>query len=153
MDSDRYTIILSRERSHDEWAWVARVPELPGCAATEATAEAALKHIKESIQTYIASELELGRFVPPPSPEPSGHFSIRVPRWVHRELKLQADADGVSLNQYVSSVLSFAAGQRAVRVIYREPQTEQRQADLHEHGRPTYRLTSKRAKVSKQPSR
>lgn len=146
MDSDHYTIVLAKEQSRDEWAWVARVPELPGCAATEETAESALKHIRESIKAYIASELDLGHFVPPPGPEPSGHFSIRVPRWVHRELKLQADADGVSLNQYVSSVLTFVAGQRAAGVVYRERPAEERQANLHEPGRGAYRVTSKRSR-------
>ena len=31
----------------------------------------------------------------------SGRFVIRVPRSLHRSLKLAADSEGVSLNQYV----------------------------------------------------
>lgn len=31
----------------------------------------------------------------------SGKFVLRLPRSLHRKLKLEADAEGVSLNQYV----------------------------------------------------
>jgi predicted RNase H-like HicB family nuclease len=48
-----YTIIIRREESAGVWAWVARVPELPGCACTEGTPEAALRHIKKSIRAYL----------------------------------------------------------------------------------------------------
>jgi antitoxin HicB len=113
MQADKYTIVLRKEESAGEEAWVARVPELPGCAATEDTAEAALSHIKLSINNYLELAKEEGRPIQPPSAEASGKFTVRVPKWVHRGLKLQADTDGVSLNQYVTSILSHWAGHRA----------------------------------------
>lgn len=70
MDPERYTITLRKEESAGEWAWVARIAELPGCAATEETPEAAMKHIQESARTYIEMARESGRSVPPPSAEP-----------------------------------------------------------------------------------
>lgn len=107
---DRYTIVLRQEESKGEWAWVARVPELPGCAATEDSPESALAHIRESIRSHLAVKKEAGQKVPEPAAPASGRFTIRVPRWVHSELKTHADAEGVSLNQLVSSILSFWVG-------------------------------------------
>ena len=112
IDPERYTIVLRKEQSAGEWAWVARVPELPGCAATEATPEEALRHIRESIQAYLDLAREEGRQPPPPATEFSGKFTVRVPKWVHQALKVQADADGVSLNQYVASILAHWVGRR-----------------------------------------
>lgn len=114
MDIDRYTIVLRKEEAGGDWAWVARVPELPGCACTEDTPEEALKHIESSIKQYIDFETEQGRPIPPPSADPSGRFTVRVPRWVHRELRLQADSEGLSLNQYVAGILAFGAGRKSV---------------------------------------
>ena len=50
MDPERYTVVMRKEEAAGEWAWVPSVPELPGCAATEATPEEALRPICESIQ-------------------------------------------------------------------------------------------------------
>ena len=110
MDSDRYTIILRKEVDDGEESWVARVAELPGCTAVEESTAEVLTHIRGTIQSYLRAQGELGRAVPPPAGEPSGRFTVRVPSWVHRALKLRADAEEVSLNQYVSTVLAYWAG-------------------------------------------
>ncbi len=106
-----YAIVLRREQSGGDWAWVASVPDLPGCVATEETPEGALQHIKVSIDDYLEDQARYGPGVPMPSSEPSGRFTIRVPRWVHRRLRSQADSEGISLNQYVTSILSYWVSQ------------------------------------------
>src|SRR5437016_14136947 len=42
----------------------------------------------------------------------SGRFVVRIPRGLHAELARQARVEGVSLNQYVATLLAGAAGWR-----------------------------------------
>jgi predicted RNase H-like HicB family nuclease len=63
---DRYEIILYW--SADDAAFLAEVPELPGCIAHGDSQEAALASVKEAIRLWVDSARELGR----PVPEPKG---------------------------------------------------------------------------------
>ncbi|MEK6604424.1 MAG: type II toxin-antitoxin system HicB family antitoxin [Nitrospirota bacterium] len=53
-------------------AFIAEVPELPGCAADGATHQEALANVEVIIQEWIATANELGR----PIPEPKGRLSF-----------------------------------------------------------------------------
>ena len=52
--------------SDEDGAFVAEVPELPGCAADGATREEALANVEVVIQEWITTARELGRTVPAP---------------------------------------------------------------------------------------
>ena len=52
--------------STDDKAFVAEVPELPGCAADGATKQSALKNVDVVIKEWIATAKELGRTIPEP---------------------------------------------------------------------------------------
>ena len=56
--------------SEDDQAFVAEVPELPGCAADGATYQEALANAETVIQEWIDTAKELGR----PIPEPKGRL-------------------------------------------------------------------------------
>jgi len=58
----RYEIILFW--SKEDGAFLAEVPELPGCIAHGSTPEAALASAKEAIQLWIDTALEFGDPVP-----------------------------------------------------------------------------------------
>lgn len=60
--------------SQEDEAFVAEVPELPGCAAHGPTQELALAHAKEAIQLWIETAKEFGD----PVPEPKGHRLLLV---------------------------------------------------------------------------
>jgi len=62
----RYEIILYW--SKDDQAFVAEVPELPGCAADGATYQEALANAEVVVREWIETATELGR----PIPEPRG---------------------------------------------------------------------------------
>ena len=62
----KYEIILYW--SNDDDAFVAEVPELPGCMAHGRTQEAALREIKEAMRLWIESAHERDE----PVPEPKG---------------------------------------------------------------------------------
>ena len=54
--------------SKDDQAFIAEVPELPGCAADGATYQEALANVETVIQEWIETAKDLGR----PIPEPKG---------------------------------------------------------------------------------
>ena len=53
--------------SDSDGAFVAEVPELPGCAADGATYGEALAAAQEAIATWIDTARDLGRAIPAPS--------------------------------------------------------------------------------------
>ena len=66
----RYEIIIYW--SNEDTAFIAEVPELPGCTAHGETPEKALKNAKEAIQLWIDTAKEFGD----PIPEPKGERLI-----------------------------------------------------------------------------
>ena len=60
----RYEIIIYW--SEADQAFVAEVPELPGCAADGLTYRAALENAEVVISHWIETARELGREIPPP---------------------------------------------------------------------------------------
>ena len=64
----KYEIIIYW--SEEDQAFIAEVPELPGCAADGATYKDALTNVEVIIQEWIETAKELGR----PIPEPKGRL-------------------------------------------------------------------------------
>ncbi|MBC8094200.1 MAG: type II toxin-antitoxin system HicB family antitoxin [Akkermansiaceae bacterium] len=52
--------------SEDDRAFIAEVPELPGCAADGATKQAALKNVEVVIKDWIETAKSLERTIPQP---------------------------------------------------------------------------------------
>jgi predicted RNase H-like HicB family nuclease len=67
---NRYEVIIYW--SGEDQAFVAEVPELPGCSAHGATQEAALSNAQEAIALWIETAREFGD----PIPEPKGRRLI-----------------------------------------------------------------------------
>lgn len=65
---DRYEIIMYW--SNEDAAFIAEVPELPGCMAHGDTQEAALANIKEAMRLWLDTAREFGD----PIPEPRGRL-------------------------------------------------------------------------------
>lgn len=64
----RYEIIVYW--SDDDQAFIAEVPELPGCAADGATYQEAIANAEVVIKEWIETAIELGR----PIPQPKGRL-------------------------------------------------------------------------------
>jgi predicted RNase H-like HicB family nuclease len=60
----RYEIILYW--SEEDQAFIAEVPELPGCAADGETYQEALQNVEVIMQEWIETAEELGRPIPKP---------------------------------------------------------------------------------------
>ncbi len=63
----KYEIILYW--SNEDQAFIAEVPELPGCMAHGDDQEAALRNVNDAMQFWIERARELGRPVPQPKGE------------------------------------------------------------------------------------
>lgn len=109
-----YSVKLSHLSEDDGGGWLAEVPELEGCISTGESPQEALVNVQDAIKCWLESAREHGKQIPPPTdhaePEFSGKFTLRVPRALHRLLVRQAEREGVSLNQYIVSLISFGAG-------------------------------------------
>ncbi|MDQ3700762.1 MAG: type II toxin-antitoxin system HicB family antitoxin [Chloroflexota bacterium] len=64
----RYEVIIYW--SQDDGAFIAEVPELPGCAADGPTPQEALAAVQVVAQEWIETARELGRAVPEPTGRP-----------------------------------------------------------------------------------
>jgi predicted RNase H-like HicB family nuclease len=60
----RYEVIIYW--SDEDEAFIAEVPELPGCAADGATYQEALANVEVIIQEWIETAQEMGRLIPEP---------------------------------------------------------------------------------------
>jgi len=106
-----YTIVM---RHDDEGDVIASIKELDGCVAHGQDAVEALAALESMKRLWIESCLDEGKQVPLPAVVdedlPSGKWLQRVPRTLHKKLTDLAHREGVSLNQYVVSVLAERVG-------------------------------------------
>jgi predicted RNase H-like HicB family nuclease len=117
--------------THVHWderdsGFVAIAPDLPGCSAFGETQAEALKELGSAIGAWIETAIAAGEPVPEPSPLPkpsshSGKVLLRIPASLHERLAKDAEAEGVSLNQWMVTLLSagaaFRNGQRNLQNV------------------------------------
>ena len=92
----------------EDGGYVVVFPDLPGCM-TQADSLAEIGFMAEDARRlWIESAYEDDQAIPLPSrPETySGKFIVRAPKSLHRALAESAEAEGISLNQYVVSLLA-----------------------------------------------
>ncbi|MDI3339268.1 MAG: type II toxin-antitoxin system HicB family antitoxin [Sphaerobacter sp.] len=83
-------------------------PDLPGCMTQAETLDEIPAMAEEARRLWIEVAYEDGLDIPLPSypEEYSGRFNVRLPRSLHRALVESAEREGVSLNQYVATLLA-----------------------------------------------
>jgi len=86
----------------------ASVLELDGCQSTGDTFQEAYDGLMEAMEGWIEAKLENGFRVPIPldADRYSGKFVVRLPKSLHARLAVEAEREGVSLNQYTLYKLS-----------------------------------------------
>ncbi len=109
-----YTIELIPE---EDGTYFVKVKELPGCISYGDTAEEAIKMIREAMRGWLESAIERVLEIPLPdtTKEFSGKFIVRVPKHLHKKLVEQAKSEGVSLNQFIVSLLSERLATRILK--------------------------------------
>jgi antitoxin HicB len=106
-----YTIEVKHD-PESEWPWFARIVELPGCMTEAPTFEELGPMIEDAMRSWIEVGLEHGDPIPEPRGvgEFSGKVNLRMPKSLHRDLVRLAEAEGVSLNQYMTTALARSVG-------------------------------------------
>lgn len=100
----------------EEGGYVAEIEDLPGCITEGETLEEVIQRIEDARKAWIQIAYEDGIEIPIPrtDEEYSGKFMVRLPRYLHRRLAEKAIREGVSLNQYMQSILSAGVSTRNI---------------------------------------
>lgn len=108
IDLEKYTFVIRRTDEDKEEPFVARVVEFPYLSAYGKTPDEAYEIAVDTIRAFEEEKLSL----PNPLPninEFSGRISLRIPKSLHRKLSTYAEVEGVSINQYLVNLLSWAS--------------------------------------------
>jgi len=97
-----YNIIIRHVTDESGTYYFAKVQELPGCVSDGESVDEAFANIFEAMEGWIEAKLELGYSIPMPvdSEKFSGKFVLRLPKSLHAKLAMEAEQEGISLNQY-----------------------------------------------------
>ena len=103
-----YHIIIQHITDESGSYYFATVREFDGCMSHGDTYSEAFENIQEAMRGWIEVKLENGFSIPSPVDDKhySGKFVLRLPKSLHARLALEAENEGVSLNQYALYRLS-----------------------------------------------
>lgn len=92
--------------------FLVEVMELPGCMTDGRTEAEALANVPEAMAAWLETALLDGAPIPAPFPERtySGKVIVRMASSLHERLAQQAAREGVSLNQWLVTLLAQGAG-------------------------------------------
>jgi predicted RNase H-like HicB family nuclease len=103
-----YNFVFRHIRDESGEYYFATVQELDGCMSDGETMEEASANLREAMEGWIETRLKAGFPVPMPfdAERFSGKFVVRLPKTLHARLAVEAEKEGVSLNQYAIYKLS-----------------------------------------------
>jgi len=95
--------------------FTAEIMEFPGCVAFGDNQQEALRKLEEVAVDWIDATIEQGQEVPEPmdSADFSGKLVLRMTRGLHKRAVMCAEREGVSLNQFITTCLAEAVGERS----------------------------------------
>lgn len=98
-----YTRLVQEMNDESGHYFYGRILELDGCQSTGDTLDELYESLNEVMEGYIEVKLENGLTIPIPerTENYSGKFNVRLPKSLHQRLAIEADKEGVSLNQLV----------------------------------------------------
>jgi predicted HicB family RNase H-like nuclease len=113
-----YTMTVKR---HDDQGiyYLAGFVELPDLFMVGPTLEAAVKELQIEQPEYFEECIKRGFKIPVPaeSQKYSGKLNFRMPKQLHEKVALIAQSEGVSINQYLLTAVSQAAGADEKKVL------------------------------------
>lgn len=103
-----YTYLIQPVADESGDYFYGQVLELDGCQSHGNTFENAYHNLREAMEGWLETKLEHGDVIPEPVGKEtfSGKFVIRIPKTLHKKLSIEAQREGVSLNQYALYKLS-----------------------------------------------
>lgn len=103
-----YNYIIQPINDESGFYYHARVLQLDGCQSTGETFEEAYSNLKEAMEGWLETKMKRGFDIPLPVryDDFSGKFVVRIPNSLYYRLSVEAEQEGVSLNQYALYKLS-----------------------------------------------
>ncbi len=103
-----YNYIIQPIEDESGKYYYARVLELNGCQSDGDTFDEAYSNLREAMRGYLETKIENGIKIPIPQSiqDYSGKFVVRIPKSLHQALAIEAEREGISLNQYALYKLS-----------------------------------------------
>ena len=103
--------------------FVGEIEELHGCMTQAETLDEIFQAIEDARHLWIKTAYDEGQNIPLPRDmeEFGGKFLTRIPKSLHRSLAHAAKREGVSLNQYVTSLLAAGVSKDIVGIQFGIP--------------------------------
>ncbi len=110
--SKPYARILIKDEGGNGNGYTATVLEMPGCIAEGYTAEEAMEELEATMIEWAEATVKNGQEIPQPLDinEYSGRLVLRMPKWLHKQAAMMAEAEGVSLNQWIVAAIGERVG-------------------------------------------
>ncbi len=98
-----YTRLVQEMNDESGHYFYGRILELDGCQTTADTLGELYENLNDIMESYLEVKLENNLPIPVPTmaEKYSGKFVVRLPRTLHQRLTIEANKEGVSLNQLV----------------------------------------------------
>lgn len=96
-----YTRLVQEMNDENGHYFYGRILELDGCQSTSDTLNGLYESLNEAMEGYIEKKMENNLPIPVPetASDYSGKFVVRLPKSLHQRLVIEAEREGVSLNQ------------------------------------------------------
>jgi antitoxin HicB len=107
-----YPFTMRHLSKEEGGGYLIEFPDLPGCMSDGDTLEDTIKNGRDAVKSWLHAAKAIGRSIPIPGEleQQSGKWVQRVPKSMHLRLVEKAEAEGVSLNTLVISMLAEALG-------------------------------------------
>ena len=110
-----YPSQITKIAEDDGGGFLIEIPMLKGCMSDGETVQEAYNNLEDAKKEWFSYMLETHLEIPEPADQKySGRFMVRIPKTLHKLITEQSKREGLSLNQYVSNVLAYAAGQKNI---------------------------------------
>ena len=96
-----YTRLVQEMNDESGHYFYGKILELDGCQSTGDTPEELHRSLNEAMEGHLETMMENGLSIPIPeaAEKYSGKFVVRLPKSLHQRLAIEAEKEGVSLNQ------------------------------------------------------
>ncbi len=112
------------EMTPDDGGYFVKIKELEGCMSVGESKVDALAMIEDAMREWLTAAIEEGIDIPLPEAlqedRYSGKFALRLPKSQHRQLAEAAERNGISLNQYIVTLLAERNALAEVRRLFVE---------------------------------
>lgn len=112
----KYSVLLRPLKEEDGGGWLAEIPELKGCISDGETPEEALENLHKAKFAWLKVAIKRDQVIPEPQMDEedySGKLTLRMPKFLHKELAITSEKQGVSLNQYILSLIALNHGKQS----------------------------------------